>query len=848
MYGERTRRLAAVSIFALAAAGAGAAQAQQSVALEEIVVTAQKREQPALEVPISLTALSGARLEQLGVHTLADLALYTPGLRVQEQSPNNPGYVIRGITSDNTNAFEEPRVSIFQDGVSISKAQASYVELFDLDRVEVAKGPQSTLFGRAALIGGVNLIQNKASLEGFDGSLHGEGGELGYAMGEGAVNLPVSDSVALRLAGRVRQRDGYVKNALGGADFQSVDTWALRAALKFAPDPRLNADLIVNYQEDHPSGTAFKSKNFSPTDPTTGQVLASRAPWDAAALSAPADFPGGNRLGVDRTVGGATGLVDFKLNDALTLHSISAFRRYTTKEVFDADGTSLPILTGLNDGRGDQWSQEFRVNYDAGSRLRGFVGASLFKTSDDQRVPLEFDERVSLAQLTGQLSASALGLGLPATTPAPMAVFGNTAFTGRLLRALYTGLSGQQPPSNVDFAAIAANLSPNHVEQASLTSDVRAADLFGDATFKVTERFEVSGGLRYSHEKATTGYGASVTQRSVLGGVIGAAQLAAAGATTQAGQILGALQSPNVQQIPASLLPLFGLTDQPTANNGDMTKGSLTDDGLTWRLVGRYTLSPDANVYASYARGRKPPVQSAGGPTIPGGAPNLGEIAAETVDSYDVGAKAALLDHRLRADVAFYDYEYRHFQTVEQRGVVFIATDAGKAKAYGLEAQLTWAAAPGLDLYATYAYSHARLRSGLYAGNHFRLSPDHAFSLAATWSVPAFGGRFQVLPSYSWQSMVFFADNNDRPEFQQPPNALVADNVQDELQKGYGLANLRVSWSPQGGRATFEVFATNLFDKKYLIDAGNTGDNFGLPTFIAGPPRVVGAGVYYRFR
>ena len=80
----------------------------------------------------------------------------------------------------------------------------------------------------------------------------------------------------------------------------------------------LNADLIVNYQEDHPSGTAFKSKNFSPTDPTTGQVLASRAPWDAATLAAPADFPGGNRLGVDRTVGGATGLVDFKLTDALT--------------------------------------------------------------------------------------------------------------------------------------------------------------------------------------------------------------------------------------------------------------------------------------------------------------------------------------------------------------------------------------------------------------------------------------------------------------------------------------------------------------------------------------------------
>jgi len=96
--------------------------------------------------------------------------------------------------------------------------------------------------------------------------------------------------------------------------------------------------------------------------------------------------------------------------------------------------------------------------------------------------------------------------------------------------------------------------------------------------------------------------------------------------------------------------------------------------------------------------------------------------------------------------------------------------------------------------------------------------------------------------------MVFFSDNNDKPALQQPPNALVADNVQDELQKGYGLANLRVSWTPEGGRATVEVFASNLFDKKYIIDAGNTGDAFGLPSFIAGPPRIVGVGLYWRFQ
>ena len=103
-----------------------------------------------------------------------------------------------------------------------------------------------------------------------------------------------------------------------------------------------------------------------------------------------------------------------------------------------------------------------------------------------------------------------------------------------------------------------------------------------------------------------------------------------------------------------------------------------------------------------------------------------------------------------------------------------------------------------------------------------------------------------MTPSYTWQSKVFFDDSNDRAVFQQPPWVFVADNLQDEQQKGYGLVNLRASW-PASGPLKFEVFATNLLDEDYIIDAGNTGDSLGLPTFIAGPPRMVGAGVTYRF-
>jgi iron complex outermembrane receptor protein len=847
--------LAAAGLSAMIAAGAVQAQDAAPPAdggtVEEVVVTAQKREQQAVDVPISLTAYSGQRLESLGVEDFADLSTFTPGFEVQDQSPNNPGFVMRGITSDSTDSFSEARVSVFQDGVSISKAQGSYVELFDLERVEVAKGPQSTLYGRGALIGAVNVIQAKADPGGFDAAVKAGVGNYNLRTAEGFANLPLSDAFAVRIAGKWRQRDGYVRNMLGGDDYQSIDTSSFRVGLGFEPSDSFRADLIFNWQRDQPSGTAFKSKSYSPTDPATGQVLGGRDPWSGATLAAPAGFIGGP-LGVDRTVKGTTLLIGWDLSDAFTLSSISAYREFESRESFDPDGISLPILTGLNDAHDKQWSQELRLNYDGGGRFKGFVGADYFRNESSQETPLQFDERIGLADLTGQLNAGAAGSGLPGGTPAPEAYFANTAFTGALVRGLVASLSNNNivlTPAQAQ--AIAANLRANHVESALNTSDLDSFDLFADGTIAITDKFEISAGVRYTSDDKETGFASrTIGGRSVLGGAIGAAQLAASGnpaALAQANAILGALQSPLVQAIPDTLLPNFGLTFQPTANNGDMATVNNKDEGFTWRLVGRYAVTDDINVYASYARGRRPEVLAAAGPATPYAPSRFAAVEAETVDSYEVGAKAALAGGRLRLDGAVYAYDYQNFQTIEQQGTLFVITNAGQAKAYGFEGQMEWRAAPGLDLFATYAYSHARFEGGAYDGNHFRLSPDHSVSLGASWSFDAIGGTFDIRPTYTWQSEVFFDDNNDLPGFQQPPAVFVADNTQDEKQDGYGLLNLRASFSPAQTGVTFEVFVNNITDEEFIIDAGNTGDTLGLPTFIAGPPRMFGASVGWKF-
>lgn len=810
----------------LAAAQGAQAQSAEPATLDEIVVTAQLREQKTIEVPFALTAYSGSFLEDLGIQEFEQLSAFVPGFLVQNQSPNNPGFVMRGITSDSGAATAEPRVSVFQDGVSISKSRGSYVELFDLERVEVAKGPQSTLYGRGALIGAVNLVQNRARPGETEAYANIEAGNEDYRMVEGALNLPVGETAGLRVATRLKTRGGSVENLLGGEDYNAIETKAVRLSGAWEPSDAMRFDVIGNYQNDNASGTSFKSMAYEPADPTTGAVLGGTEPWEGAALTPGADFDGGKTLGLSREVWGVTGLARFDLNAAWTLNSTTAYREFDNYETFDADGVSLPILTAAEETHGEQWSQDLRLAYDNGGRLSGFVGAGWFHEEGYQRTPTQWNEAMALAQLSGLLDGSATAVGdntLPASA--------YTTVARSILSSLLTPLG-----AGAYASAITANLDSNHIETPINSSELTSYDVFADATYAFTDRFEMSAGVRYTRDDKTTGYASSVESRSALGALL--AIQAGAIPTAQLPAFLAAMASPSFSALPASAFPLFGLTSQPTANNGDFSYYDSEDDGLTWRVTARYELTDDTNVYANYARGRRPEVISASGPSAPGGTPTFSPVDAETVDSYEIGAKSALLDGRLRVDGAVFLYNYENFQTTIQDGTSFITTNAGEAKSYGFEGQANFAVAAMLDLFATYAYNHSRFENGIYDGNHFRLSPDHAASIGATWRLPVAGGEIEVQPTYTWQSKVFFDDDNDIPALQ--TSNIVADLVQDEYQDAYGLLNLRVRYTPEGGNWGVEAFGENVLDEEYIKDAGNTGDGLGMPTFIAGRPAAYG--------
>ena len=759
---------------------------------DEIVVYTQKRQQNLQDVPIAVTAYNEEQLKRLGVQQFDDLADYVPGLEVQEQSPNNPGFVVRGITSDSGAANIEPRVTIFQDGVTISRSRGSFVEIFDAS-VEVAKGPQSTLFGRSALIGAINIVQNKASHE-LDGEIRAGYGNFDFQLVDGFLNVPlIQDVAAFRGAFRYKKRDGYVENGLGGTDFNGVELAAFRGALRLDPTENVRADLIFNYQSDNNTGTSFKSGTFIPSG---GDI----APWAAADLNTFGDFEGGEGLGVEREVWGITGLIEWAPTDAITINSVTGYRDFDSLEIFDADGTALPLFAFAENAEGDQFSQELRLRYDDGGKLSGFAGISYFQEDGFQRVPLQYDERVAQALLAGFLFSDTPGV--PQPTP-PLG-----AFPGVNLNPM-SPLFGQP-------------LKLAHQEEFTNFGETQAWDFFADLTYRPTDRLELIVGARFSSEGKTTGYNAGV--------------LNGPSALTGVGLFIGA----------------------SSLNDFNTVYVDEDFDGFTWRAAVKYDVTDDLNIFFNYGRGRRPEVLQveASASTVGVSEDEFVVIPAETVDSYEAGFKGRFLDGALSIDASGYYYTYENFQSSIVNDVgVFETVNAGSADSIGGEAAVVYQPADFARLFATYSYNKARFEDEndqgdpqIFAGNQFRLSPDHSFSIGGTFFAEIDQGVFSFTPSYVYRSKIFFDDNNDFRT--NPNNGLLiqpTDFVQDEFQDAYGIFDMRLRFDSADDRYSVEFFVENVFDKDFIIDAGNTGDAFGIPTFIAGPPRFFGGYLTVRY-
>lgn len=792
---------------------------EDSHALGEVIVTTQKKKQSSLEIPVAVSAVTGSVMEKLNLHQLDDVAQFTPGVQIQLQSPNNPGYVIRGVTSDDGEAYSQPRVSVFMDGVSTSRSRASAVELFDLERMEVAKGPQGTLFGRGAEIGGISIIRHKP-VDNLSGELSMNYGSYNQRQVSGFINTPIiKGKLANRFAFDYDARDGFIKNEAGGR-LNGKNALAFRNSTQWWANDDTSIRLVLDYQHDDYPGTSFHSINpmYGNSDPNST-----------------ANLEAGKKLGIKRNVGGALLNIDHNINHRWSFNSITGFRAFNSKERFDADGTYLPLLLCQEKGKGTQFSQEFRFNYDDKNRFSGFVGASYFYENSSQDINAKanlqylypaFIQKSVKASLSSQIDnvKGLLAQMLPAAyqpmVDAALAKLMSKWFpenptvdaNGKLIPQtatpdIYGDLKTALGAVGMDLDQVLAGMGDNgrtiqatlqgisakpldtaYTEQGKNYGTNQAVELYADGTLKLTKNLNFTLGVRGTYENQETGYSSS-TVPSMFGAVL----------------------------------------YHPTENGAKvMAKDSY------WSWVGRAALNymiGRNNIYASLSRGRRPGVLY-----FNNDPKDFETLKPEIIYSYEAGVKGSLLQGRLNYDLCAYYYDWYNYQTS-----VFNATtskyeydDAGRAHSLGIEASISYSPCRYLNLFGNWSYIEGKFNNKddngnkqRFAGNRFRLTPKNSFAVGFDLNVPT-GKKASIYfrPTYSWKSKVFFEESNE-PEL---------------TQGAFGLLNFTAGYRMQPGKVYYEIgaFGKNVLDEKYVVDAGNSGRQIGFPTYVGGTRSVVG--------
>jgi iron complex outermembrane receptor protein len=414
-HSTRTHRLNVAIAATLRAAGLGllttlavpasqAADTDGMVTLEEIVVTARKREESLQNTPVAVSAFTADALDRQQIISTEDLDRVTPNLQFTSYGPlsgnNSAAQVfIRGIGQTDPSSGVDPGVGLYIDEVYMGRAVGGVMDFRDITGVQVLRGPQGTLFGRNT-IGGAVLLATTLPGEEFGGIVRAGIGDDNLIEGFGAIDVPMGSMLAARFSVGARQRDGYVIRAVDGVDLGDEDTITAQTSWKLDPSDAFSLILRGDYTREDENGSPFvfaaiNENQAFPAAISTGSgcpgatfpppsvpqtTVDARCANDATWNLGP--FRNGGTAPVESTLKnwGTSLTANWTLNDALTLKSITAYRELEWSGKRDADNTGLLILHTDYQSDGDQFSQEFQALVDVGM-LNGVIGAFYFEES-----------------------------------------------------------------------------------------------------------------------------------------------------------------------------------------------------------------------------------------------------------------------------------------------------------------------------------------------------------------------------------------------------------------------------------------------------------------------------------
>lgn len=339
----------------------GADQASADVGeTGEIIVTAQKRSESVQKIPLAVSAIGGDALAQRGASGLTALSAVVPGLNVSEQV-GQARLTLRGIGVDNISTGAESSVAFNQDGIFFSRSAAALASFYDVNRVEVLRGPQGTLYGRNATGGSVNIITNRPT-SAFHAGINITGGNRETINGDGYINGALSETVSARLSFQAQHHGGYGKNLVTGTDIDTKNSQAVRGQLLFTPNDKLSILLAADYYRSrdrsntyHYLGAAGVDLAGAPVTPT-GLLLGGFAPSSARDIASASDPKSRADFYGFRTE------IGYDLSDSVTLRSLTAFRHSKYKVDSDISPLAVSLFPLTVFEKSNQFTQEFQLN------------------------------------------------------------------------------------------------------------------------------------------------------------------------------------------------------------------------------------------------------------------------------------------------------------------------------------------------------------------------------------------------------------------------------------------------------------------------------------------------------
>lgn len=680
--------------------------AAETLEMQEIVVTARRREERLQDVPISITAFTADAIERHNMTNLSHVQNFTPNITFTAAAPvggstASASVFIRGIGQNDFAITTDPGVGIYLDGVYIARSVGGVLDLVDLERLEVLRGPQGTLFGRNTIGGAINVTTARPTRD-FGGWGEVTYGEFDRVMTRGSLNLPVSDTLRTRLSASYKRADGYGTRPLAGDEMGNENSLSGRFVAEWTPTDRLTALFSADGTRQREKGGVVSltgledAPNLIPLynavvlGPQFNVVFDDKFVTDDPFVSL---GTGPNVNNVD--IWGVSANLSYDLG-AMQLKSITAYRELDTTFGRDADGSPYAVGQSQQTITQNQFSQEIQLaGTGVDDRLNWLVGGYYFKENATDRNHLD-----ALGGLYATLEA--LPFALVPLAPIPTLPNGTPAFSCPAAPPGFPCAGGAGNPLNIGFDL--------NLDILNKTAN-RSIALFGQATFALTDALSLTGGLRWTQDNKNY----RAVHRHIVADLL-------------------VFPPADLHRKDSNFAPKIGL---------------------------EYRFSPEIMTYASWSRGFK----SGGFEGRPTFEAAIESFGPEKAAAFEIGMKSDLFDRRLRFNAAVFQTDYSDIQvpfTVADpitSVLGFTTENAAGARVRGFEAELSARVAKPLTLNASVGHVDARYTktdasSPITTDTKFARTPAWNYTLGADFRAPIGTGATEFISNldYSWRS------------------------------------------------------------------------------------------------